>query len=82
MSVSAIKKVAEETDKQIVIDLNDIKIEKKAGAETESSELIDGLVIDKERVHTSMPRLIKDAKVLLLDAPIEVKDTEIDAKYK
>ena len=82
MSVSAIKKVAEETDKQIVIDLNDIKIEKKAGAETESSELIDGLVIDKERVHTSMPRLIKDAKVLLLDAPIEVKDTEIDAKIQ
>ena len=82
MATQAILKVKEESKKQIVIDLNNIKVEKKSGAATEDSQLIDGLVIDKERVHSSMPREIKNAKVLILDTSLEVKDTEIDAKIQ
>jgi thermosome len=82
MAVQAIMSVAERQGNEITIDLNDIKIEKKSGADTEDSKLIEGIVIDKERVHSSMPRELKNAKVLLLDAPLEIKDTEIDAKIQ
>jgi chaperonin GroEL (HSP60 family) len=82
MAVQAIMAVAERNGNEITIDLNDIKIEKKPGADTEDSKLIEGIVIDKERVHSSMPREVKNAKVLLFDAPLEVKDTEIDAKIQ
>ena len=82
MAVQAIMSVSERKGNEITIDLNDIKIERKPGAETKNSKLIEGIVIDKERVHSSMPREIKNTKVLLLDAPLEVKDTEIDAKIQ
>tara|TARA_Y100000034_G_scaffold89080_1_gene107051 strand:- start:1364 stop:2983 length:1620 start_codon:yes stop_codon:yes gene_type:complete len=82
MAVQAIMSVSERKGNEITIDLNDIKIERKPGADTENSKLIEGIVIDKERVHSSMPREIKNTKVLLLDAPLEVKDTEIDAKIQ
>ncbi|RZD31180.1 MAG: thermosome subunit [uncultured DHVE6 group euryarchaeote] len=82
MAVQAIMSVAERHGNEITIDLNDIKIEKKPGADTEDSKLIEGIVIDKERVHSSMPREVKNAKVLLFDAALEVKDTEIDAKIQ
>ena len=65
-----------------VIDIENIKIEKKVGGGVENSELIRGIVIDKEAVHGSMPKKIKDAKVALLDAPIEIKNTETDAKIQ
>ncbi len=82
MAVQSIMSVSERKGNEITIDLNDIKIERKPGADTENSKLIEGIVIDKERVHSSMPREIKNAKVLLFDAPLEVKDTEIDAKIQ
>ena len=61
---------------------NDIKIEKKVGSGIEDSELISGLVIEKERVNSAMPQKVTDAKVLLLDTPIEIKGTETDAKIQ
>jgi len=64
------------------ISSNDIKVEKKVGSGIKDSELIKGLVIEKERVHSSMPRRIEKAKVLLLDTAIEIKNTEIDAKIQ
>jgi len=82
MAVQAIMAIAVRNGNEIIIDLNDIKIEKKPGADTEDSKLIEGIVIDKERVHSSMPREVKNAKVLLFDAPLEIKDTEIDAKIQ
>ena len=82
MAVQAIMSVAEQEGKQITIDLNDIKIEKKSGEDTSDSKLIEGIVIDKERVHSSMPRELKNAKVLLVNTPIEVKETEIDTKIQ
>lgn len=62
------------------VDLDNIKIEKATGSSVEESKLIDGVIVDKERVHSQMPKELANAKVLLLDASIEVKDTEIDAK--
>jgi archaeal chaperonin len=73
--VKAVKEVFEDG-----VDLDDIKIEKKVGGGIQDSELIKGIVLDKERVHSGMPELVNDAKIALLDAAIEVKNTEIDAK--
>ena len=62
------------------INLDDIKIEKKVGGGIKDSELIRGIVLDKERVHSGMPTKIKNAKIALLDSAIEIKNTEIEAK--
>ena len=80
MSVKAVIAVAEEKDGKTVIDLDNIQVEKKEGGSIGATELIEGLVIDKERVHAGMPTKIENAKIALLDVAIEVKDTETDAE--
>ncbi|MFQ5976082.1 MAG: thermosome subunit alpha [Candidatus Hydrothermarchaeales archaeon] len=80
--VEAINAVAEEEDGKVTVDLDDIKVEKKEGGSIEDTELIKGVVIDKERVHTSMPRTVKKAKIALIDTAIEAKKTETDAKIQ
>ncbi|MDI3482565.1 MAG: archaeal chaperonin [Candidatus Methanomethylophilaceae archaeon] len=80
--VDAVKTVAEEENGKITVDLSNIQIVKKSGASMEDTILVKGLIIDKEPVHSSMPRRIEDAKIALLDAPFEVKKTEFDAKYE
>ncbi|MDD1724224.1 MAG: TCP-1/cpn60 chaperonin family protein [Methanospirillum sp.] len=62
------------------VDVGNIKIEKKVGGSIEESEIIMGIVIDKERVHPGMPAKITKAKVLLLNAPVEFTKTEVDAE--
>jgi len=60
--------------------IEDIKIEKKVGASVEASELIEGMVIDKERAHFNMPKNVHDARILLLAEAIEIKKTEVKAE--
>jgi archaeal chaperonin len=62
------------------IDLNDIKIEKVLGNGIKDTELILGIVLDKEKISKDMPREVGDAKILLVDFPIELKTPEIDTK--
>lgn len=65
-----------------LIDLSDIKVEKRQGGSIKDSSLIDGIILDKERVHAGMPRSISAAKVALVNSAIEVKKTEVDAKIQ
>ncbi len=85
-SKEKLSQICFEAIKQIIdgknIDLDNIKIEKKVGGGIQDSELIQGIVLDKERVHSSMPKLVENAKVALLDVALEIKDTEIDAKIQ
>jgi len=62
------------------VDKDFIKIEKKTGNGIENSSLINGVLLDKETVHPGMPKFIKNARIALLDLPLELKNTEIDAK--
>jgi len=62
------------------IDLNDIKIEKSKGDGINDTELISGIVLDKEKVSVDMPSLIHDAKIALVDFALELKNPEIDTK--
>jgi thermosome len=77
--VKSIKAVVDENGK---VDVDDIKVEKKVGGTIGDSGLIQGLVIDKERIHPNMPKSVKDAKIALLDTPLEIGKTEIDAKIE
>jgi len=67
---------------QRIVDLSDIKVEKRQGGSIKDSTLIDGIILDKERVHAGMPRSIKGAKIALVNSAIEVKKTEVDAKIQ
>ncbi|MCD6524533.1 MAG: thermosome subunit, partial [Thermococcus sp.] len=80
LAVDAVKQVAEKKDGKFAVDIDNIKIEKKAGESVEESELIRGVVIDKERVHPRMPKKIEGAKIALINEALEVKKTETDAK--
>jgi thermosome len=77
--VKSIQAVIDEDGK---VDVDDIKVEKKVGGTIGDSELIQGLVIDKERIHPNMPKTVKNAKIALIDAALEIKKTEIDAKIE
>lgn len=62
------------------IDLENIKIEKLKGESIEYSELVQGIVLDKEKTHEAMPGKIENARILLADFPIELKNPEREAK--
>jgi len=80
--VKAVLAVAEEEDGKIMVDTDNIKLEKKEGGGIEDTELVQGIVIDKERVHPGMPRKIENAKIALLNTSIEIEKTEIDAEIR
>ncbi|MDH5663529.1 MAG: thermosome subunit beta, partial [Candidatus Bathyarchaeota archaeon] len=77
---SAILQVAEKVEDGFKVDIDDIKVEKKAGEALTDTKLINGVVLDKEVVHSGMPKRVEKAKIALLDSPIEIEKTEFDAK--
>jgi len=82
LSVKAITQIAEKENGKITVDLDNVKVEKKEGGSVNDSELIQGIIIDKERVHAGMPKKVSNAKIALLDAAVEIKETETDAKIQ
>ena len=78
--VRAVKRVAVPDGKKVYVDTENIKIEKKHGGSISDTMLIDGILIDKEVVHSGMPKALKNAKIALVDAAVEVKELESDAK--
>nr|MDO8044698.1 thermosome subunit beta [Candidatus Baldrarchaeota archaeon] len=78
--VKAVKSVAEKVDGQWKVDIDDVKVEKKQGGSLEDTKLINGVVLDKEVVHPGMPKRVINAKIALIDAPLEIEKTEFDAK--
>jgi len=83
VAVKAVTTVAEQrADNSYFVDDDNIQIVKKQGGSIADTELVDGIIVDKERVHPGMPSEVNDAKIALLDAALEVKKTEIDAKIE
>jgi thermosome len=80
LTVDAVSLVAEEKNGKMVIDHDLIKLEKKAGGEVIDTSLIQGVLVDKEIVHSGMPKSVKDARIALVDAALEIEKTEVDAK--
>src|SRR6266705_1713239 len=83
IAVKAVTTVAEQrADASYFVDDDNIQIVKKQGGSIADTTLVDGIIVDKERVHPGMPSEVKDAKIALVDAALEVKKTEIDAKIE
>ena len=82
LTVRAVKMVSEGSGKQIIVDRDNIKIQKKHGVSISDTELVSGIIMDKEPVHTGMPTQVSKAKVALIDAPLEIKKTEIESKIQ
>jgi len=80
--VNAVIRVAENKDGKYIIDHDLIKIEKKPGESVSATKLIEGVLIDKEIVHSGMPKKIDNAKIALIDSALEIDKTEIDAKIE
>jgi thermosome len=79
LSVQAVKAVVDEDGS---VDTDNITVEKKVGGGINDSQLIHGMVIDKERLHPNMPKKVTNAKIALLNAAIEIEKTEVDAKIE
>jgi archaeal chaperonin len=80
--VGAIRSIVEEEDGKKIVDINNIKTEKKVGRSVEDSELIKGIVLDKNKAHHHMPDKVKDAKIALITRPIEFSKMELEAEIK
>jgi len=79
LSVKAVKAIVDEDG---TVDVDNITVEKKVGGGITDSQLVYGMVIDKERLHPNMPKKVKDAKIALLNTAIEIEKTEVDAKIE
>ena len=83
LSVQAIKAIAEKNSEgKWTVDVDNIKVEKKTGGSIADTEIIKGIVLDKERVHPRMAKVVKKAKIALLSAALEIKKTEVEAKIQ
>ncbi len=82
LCIKAVLKVFERNENGINLEREDISVEKKVGSQTEDSEIIEGLIIDKEKVHPGMPSTMHNPKIALIDSPLEIKNTEIEAKIQ
>jgi thermosome len=79
IAVEAIKSVVDEDG---TVDTDNITVEKKVGGGITDSQLVSGVVVDKERLHPNMPKVVTDARIALLNAAVEIEKTEVDAKIQ
>jgi len=82
IAIDAVKQIVEQRGERRVADIDNIQIIKKEGKSLFESELIQGVIIDKEAVHAGMPKKIENAKIALLDCPLEIEKTEISAEIR
>jgi thermosome len=82
IAIDAVKQVMETKDGEPTADKDDIQVMKKTGKSLLDTELIQGIIIDKEVVHSDMPKRIENAKIALLDCPLEIEKTEMDAEIR
>ena len=82
IAVKAVKAVSEKKGTSYVVDIDNIKVEKKHGGSVADTRLVEGIILDKEKVHPRMPSSVKNAKIALIDSALEIKKTEVDAKIQ
>ena len=82
IAIDAVKQVTEKKDAGMTADKDDIQVIKKTGKSLLDSKLIQGIIVDKEVVHSDMPKRIESAKIALIDCALEVEKTEMDAEIR
>ncbi|MGN6633544.1 MAG: thermosome subunit beta [Nitrososphaeraceae archaeon] len=78
--VNAILQVSDQSESGFKVDIDDVKVEKKAGGSLRDTRMIRGIVLDKEVVHGGMPKRIEKGKIALINSALEIEKTEFDAK--
>ncbi|MGI0149066.1 MAG: thermosome subunit beta, partial [Thermoplasmata archaeon] len=82
IAVDAVQSIVEEVAGELRADVDNILVQKKHGGQLADTTLIDGVVLDKERVHPRMPKFVRDAKIALLNRALEVKKTEVNEEIR
>ncbi|MCJ7631355.1 TCP-1/cpn60 chaperonin family protein [Candidatus Bathyarchaeota archaeon] len=82
IAIDAVMQVAEKKDGKMSADIDDIQIVKKTGKSLLDTQLIQGIIVDKEMVHPDMPKTVENARIALLDSALEIEKTEIDAEVR
>jgi chaperonin GroEL (HSP60 family) len=81
--VNAVKQIEEDSGHDALkVDLDNIKVEKKAGGSMRDTKLIKGIVLDKEVVHSGMPKQVENAKIALINSALEIEKTEMSAEIR
>ncbi len=80
--VEAIMLITEKGDKGFKADIDNVKVEKKPGGAITDTQLIRGMVLDKEVVHSGMPKKVTEAKIALVNSPLEIEKTEFSAEIR
>jgi thermosome len=80
--VDAIMLITEKGEKALKADIDNVKVEKKPGGAITDTQLIRGMVLDKEVVHSGMPKRIAEAKIALVNSPLEIEKTEFSAEIR
>jgi len=78
--VDALLQIAEKADEVYKVDLDDLKVEKKPGGSLRETSFIRGIIIDKEVVHSGMPKRIENARIAVVNSALEIEKTEFEAK--
>jgi thermosome len=82
ITIDAVRLIAEKRGDRMVADIDNIQRVKKEGKSLYDTQLVKGIIVDKEIVHTGMPKQAKNAKIALLDSPLEVEKTEFSAEIR
>ena len=82
IAIDAVKQITEQRGDRKVADIDNIQIIKKGGKSLLDTQLVSGIILDKEVVHAGMPRVVTNAKIALLDCPLEVEKTEFSAEIR
>ena len=82
IAIDAVKLIAEQRGDKWVADIDQIQITKKVGKSLLDTQLIKGIIVDKEVVHPGMPKRVENAKIALLDVALEVEKTEMSAEIR
>jgi len=82
IAIDAVRQIVETRGNRTIADIDNIQTIKKTGKSLMESQLVNGLVIDKEVVHPGMPKLVQKAKIALIDCALEIEKTEISAEIR
>jgi len=80
--VDSVLQVAEKQNGSYKVDIDNIKVEKKPGGSLSNTSMINGITLDKEVVHSGMPKRIEQARIALLNSPLEIEKTEFSAEIR
>jgi archaeal chaperonin len=82
IAIEAVKQITEQRGDKTIADIDNIQLVKKTGKSLLETQLIRGIIVDKEVVNQGMPKVKENAKIAMLDIPLEIEKTEISAEIR